>query len=90
MIARPWLALLPAALFLGVYRVSRRTLPAVAASAWLLYACYEYAIQRRWLCTGECDIRIDLLLLYPLLLLTSLAAAIVAVLGIGRRGGPDS
>lgn len=84
---QPWLALIPAAVFLVLYRLSARKLPAVAASAWLLYAVYEYAMLRRWLCTGECDIRIDLLLLYPLLLLTSIAAVIVAVSGIvrGRR-----
>jgi len=45
-------------------------------------------MQRRWLCTGECDIRIDLLLLYPVLLLTSIAAVIVALLGIFRRRPP--
>jgi len=85
---QPWLALVPAAVFLVLYRLSARRLPAFAASAWLLYAVYEYAMQRRWLCTGECDIRIDLLLLYPVLLLTSIAAVIVALLGIFRRRPP--
>jgi hypothetical protein len=28
----------------------------------------------RWLCSGECNIRVDLLVLYPLLLLVSLIA----------------
>ena len=82
---QPWLALIPAAVFLVLYRLSARKLPAVAASAWLLYAIYEYAMQQRWLCTGECDIRIDLPLLYPVLLLTSVAAGIVALVGIARR-----
>lgn len=82
---QPWLALIPAAVFLVLYRLSARKLPAVAASVWLLYAIYEYAMQQRWLCTGECDIRIDLPLLYPVLLLTSVAAGIVALVGIARR-----
>lgn len=35
---------------------------------------------RRLLCSGECNIRVDLLLLYPALLLLSLVAVVV-----GRR-----
>lgn len=87
LIGQPWLALAPAAVFFVLRRLSARTLPAVAGAAWLLYAVYEYAMQRRWLCTGECDIRIDLLVLYPVLLLVSIAAAITAALGIARRYG---
>jgi hypothetical protein len=84
-VAWPWLALLPAALFLLLYRRSRRTLAAAAALAWLLYASYEYAMRRRWLCSGECNIRVDLLLLYPVLLAISVAAAIVALRAIAWR-----
>ena len=35
----------------------------VAAVAWLLYTPYELAMHERWLCSGECNIRVDLLLL---------------------------
>jgi len=42
-------------------------------------------MHRRWLCSGECNIRVDLLLLYPLLILLSLAAAVLAVRSILRR-----
>lgn len=42
-------------------------------------------MHRRWLCSGECNIRVDLLLLYPLLILLSLAAAALAVRNILRR-----
>jgi hypothetical protein len=35
---------------------------------WLLYAVYETGMKQRWLCTGECNIRVDLLLVYPILL----------------------
>jgi hypothetical protein len=38
------------------------------AAAWGLYAVYEYLMHERILCSGECNIRIDLLLIYPLLL----------------------
>lgn len=40
----------------------------VLATAWAAYAGYEYLMFTRVLCTGECNIRVDLLLLYPLLL----------------------
>jgi hypothetical protein len=50
----------------------------VAAGAWLIYFLYEEGMQRRILCSGECNIRVDLLLIYPVLLLIS-AAAIWAV-----------
>lgn len=78
-IAHPWLALVPAILFLALYRGSRRKLAAVLATMWFLYALYEYGMHRRWLCSGECDIRVDLLLLYPVLLLASLAGVVVAM-----------
>jgi hypothetical protein len=80
----PWLALVPALTF-GVlgYR-SRRVLPWMVAVAWLLYAAYETAMARRILCSGECNIRVDLLLLYPVLVTLSVAAAIAAA----RRNRP--
>jgi hypothetical protein len=84
-IARPWLALLPAAAFLLLYQATRRRVVAVAAVTWLCYALYEYGMHRRWLCSGECNIRIDLLLIYPSLLAISAAALVVAVL---RRRPP--
>lgn len=43
-----------------------RLLPAVVL--WCLYGGYEHLMDRRILCTGECNIRVDLLLLLPLLL----------------------
>lgn len=38
------------------------------AGAWLVYAVYEVLMYTRVLCTGACNIRVDLLLLYPLLM----------------------
>jgi hypothetical protein len=83
-IAWPWLALVPAALFLALYHLSQRKLAAGVGVEWLLYALYEYAMHRRWLCTGECNIRVDLLLLYPILILTSVGAAVVGIRAIVR------
>lgn len=85
LIELPWLGLIPAALFLAAYRVSRRRLALVAGIAWLLYVPYEYAMLRRWLCSGECNIRIDLLLIYPALVLISAAAAVAVLRSATRR-----
>lgn len=77
----PLLALVPAALFFVLYRASGRGVAAAAAALWLLYALYEYGMHRRWLCTGECNIRVDLLLLYPVLWILSIVAVIAGVRG---------
>ena len=74
----PWLAALPAAFFLGLYAWCRRKPVLVAVVAWGLYLPYEWSMKLRILCSGECDIRIDLLALYPLLAILSLIALGVA------------
>ncbi len=84
-IPRPWLALIPMVLFAGLYRSSHRNLAGAAALIWLLYGVYEYAIYQRWLCTGECNIRVDLLLIYPVIILVSIPAAVVAISAMLRR-----
>ncbi len=71
----PFLALVPAAIFAVLYSGCRRPLVLVAALAWLAYYPYELAMKLRILCSGECNIRVDLLLFYPLLALVSAAAA---------------
>jgi hypothetical protein len=73
-IAWPWLALVPAAAMLAMYVRRRRTVVLVAALAWLAYFPYELAIKMRVLCSGDCNIRVDLLLFYPLLALLSVWA----------------
>ncbi len=83
-IPRPWLALIPTVLFAGLYRSSHRKLAGAAALIWLLYGVYEYAMYRRWLCTGECNIRVDLLLIYPVIVLVSISAAVVGISAIRR------
>jgi len=75
-IAWPLLALVPAALFAWMYFRYRRRVVLVAALAWLTYFPYEQAMKLRILCSGECNIRVDLLLLYPLLALVSLWAVV--------------
>jgi hypothetical protein len=85
----PGLAAVVGALFLAGYLLSRRPSNAIAAVAWLGYGAYETAMRLRWLCTGECNIRVDLLMIYPLLLALSIAALIAFIRwrGAHRRPG---
>jgi hypothetical protein len=83
----PLLALAPAALFAVLYFRCRRPAVMVAALAWFAYFPYEQAMKLRLLCSGECNIRVDLLLLYPLLALASVLAVVAYVRtprGVGR------
>jgi hypothetical protein len=74
LVAAPWLALLPSVLFAVGYRRTRLRAVLVAAGVWLAYFLYEEGVRRRILCSGECNIRVDLLLIYPVLLVISAAA----------------
>jgi hypothetical protein len=87
-IAWPWLALVPAVVFGALYARSKTPRIGLTALAWTGYAAYEFGMQRRWLCSGECNIRVDLLLLYPMLLVLSVIALVAAVRG-ARRDAPD-
>lgn len=80
----PLLALLPAAAFFAAARVRKSRAVLAAAVAWTVYALYELAMHARLLCSGECNIRVDLLLIYPALAILSVVA-VVAVLA--RRDG---
>lgn len=82
----PLLALLPAALFLLPALLLKRRAFWFAASVWLLYAMYEFAISQRILCSGECNIRADLLLIAPVLLtLTMWAVFALIMTGVRAR-----
>ena len=56
------------------FRLSTNAALAVAASLWALYIPYEYLMYRRVLCSGDCNIRVDLLVIYPALLSVTFAA----------------
>ncbi len=60
-------ALVVGGLLAALWLAMRAPGSAVAAVAWLVYALYEYLMHARVLCSGECNIRVDLLLLWPLL-----------------------
>jgi hypothetical protein len=70
----PFLALIPAFIFAFIFVRCRRRVVLVASLAWLAYFPYEQAMKWRILCSGECNIRVDLLMLYPVLALVSVMA----------------
>jgi hypothetical protein len=84
-ITAPIAAFVPAAIFLGLYRKTQRFTALLAGLLWLAYLPYEYAMKWRILCSGECNIRVGLLLIYPVLLVTSLVALIVIVRSSGSN-----
>ena len=72
----PGLAALVGIVLVGLGRRRHRRVASAVGVVWLLYALYEFGMKRRWLCSGECDIRIDLLVIYPALLIGLVAAGI--------------
>lgn len=79
----PWLAALVGLLLLGLGRRRGRRVAVAAGIVWMLYAVYETGMKQRWLCTGECNIRVDLLLVYPILLVLTVVA-VASPLRTGR------
>ncbi len=75
-IAYPWFSIVVAGFFAALWRWRRRWTTFLAALAWAAYGGYEFLMFARVLCSGECNIRVDLLLIFPLLLVVSLVAII--------------
>lgn len=72
----PWVALLVAEGLAGLWMWRRAGATLIAAVAWATYAGYEYLMLLRVLCSGDCNIRVDLLLVYPVLLLLTIVALV--------------
>ena len=85
----PLLAAVIGLLLVALGRLMHRGLTIVAGVMWLLYSPYEFAIKQRWLCRGDCDIRADLIFIYPVLFLVSVAA-VVSLLIKSRPAGSTS
>jgi hypothetical protein len=82
LIEYPLLAAVVGIVLLGLGRAMRRQTAVAAGVLWVAYALYETGMHQRWLCSGECNIRIDLLAIYPILLVGAFVA------GIGLLRGP--
>lgn len=65
---------------IGAYR-RRNVIPWITAALWVIYGIYESLMYAKILCTGECNIRVDLLMIYPLLLVVSL----FGIISIARK-----
>ncbi|HEY5900463.1 MAG TPA: hypothetical protein VIV54_23070 [Burkholderiales bacterium] len=76
-------AFIPAAAFGAAYAWCRRIVVLSASLAWALYAMLETLNKAGITCSGECNIRIDLLIIYPVLWIISIAG--VVALALGRR-----
>ena len=72
----PLLAAVVGLVLTGVGRHRHRRVAVGVGVVWLLYALYEFGMKQRWLCGGECNIRIDLLVIYPALVIGLVAAGV--------------
>jgi hypothetical protein len=72
----PLLAAAIGLLLVGLGRWTHRGLVMTAGVMWLMYSLWEFAIKQRWVCRGDCDIRADLLFIYPILFVGSVAAVV--------------
>ena len=78
-IRAPWLAFAVGAIFFALSWSTWSKLLIAASTTWILYGVYEYSMRFRVLCSGECNIRVDLLLIYPILLMLSIIAIVTLV-----------
>jgi hypothetical protein len=83
---QPALVLVPVALFAALAWWSRSRAAMAAAAAWAVYFLLESGNKARITCSGECDIRVDLLVIPPALLALSLLALVLAARRLMRRG----
>ena len=72
----PLLAAVVGIVLIILGRRAHRQVVAGVGVVWLLYALYEFGMKQRWLCSGECNIRIDLLVIYPALLIALVTAGV--------------
>lgn len=64
-ILAPLAGLIPTTIFLAFYFKQKRWPILMATILWGVYTLYEYLMHTRVLCSGECNIRVDLLVIYP-------------------------
>jgi hypothetical protein len=85
LIAHPWLAMVVGAGFSMLWFWRRRLLALIAAVFWLAYGVYEYLMFSRVLCSGECNIRVDILVIYPALLAFGVLGVVHSLMRGARR-----
>ena len=75
-ISAPLVALLLGGAFARLYFRGRKRIALAAALLWTTYGAYEGAIKLQFICPEGCNIRVDLLLIYPLLIVVSVLALV--------------
>jgi hypothetical protein len=81
----PVLALVPAVVFWILFAISKSRPVMMAGLVWLGYFAYEFGMKLRILCSGDCNVRIDLILVYPLLFFVSLAGLVKFAIALGKK-----
>ena len=79
-----WLVAIPGLLFLYLGNMKDRGGVMFSGVLWLLYGFYEHHVQAT--CTGECNIRVDLLLIYPVLAIATIGSIVSLARPEPRRG----
>lgn len=85
LIEYPLLALVPVIVFGFMFFITKKRIVRIAAIFWLVYLPYEYAMKLRILCPDECNIRIDLLLIYPALLIASFVGLVIFIMTVYKK-----
>lgn len=77
-VVNPWLAIIPALLLYWLSRRTKSRAAFIAGLLWTIYFLYELAIwfQLSFACEEGCDLRVDLLIIYPLLAAATLIALV--------------
>ena len=84
-IPHPYIALIPAAIFLLIYTKLKKKFFLIIGCVWGLYAVYETLNLLRITCSGECNIRIDLLLFYPILIGLTITGVIYGIVKLVKN-----
>ncbi len=80
LMGHPVLALVPSLGFFVLALNTGRLTVAFAAIGWTLYAVYEEAMRLHFFCAPRgCNIRLDLVLIYPVLIALSIAGLVVGL-----------
>ena len=77
----PLLALPPAACFFVLAYMCQRRVVWAAGWAWAAFAGYGLLFQKGVLCESGCESRVDLLFIYPFLLVLSVVAVLSSLRG---------
>ena len=88
LIEQPSLALVPAVALLVGAIATRSRGAAMCGVLWAAYCGYEDLMKYRVLCAGECNIRVDLLAIYPLLLSAGVVGSCLVLRAWFRRCSP--